>query len=48
MGPYAVVGFFPTSQLLVERGELVGVGLHFVEFLVVSAVRALYVSVQLR
>src|SRR6267142_2068059 len=48
MGPYAVVGFFPTSQLLVERGQLIGVGLHFVEFLIVRAVGALHVSVQFR
>src|SRR5712672_2143380 len=48
MGPYAVVGFFPTSQLLVERGQLIGVGLHLVEFLIVRAVGALHVGVQFR
>src|SRR5882762_1259308 len=48
MGPYAVVGFLPASQLLVERGQLIGVGLHFVEFLVVRAVGALHMGVQLR
>src|SRR5882762_7933532 len=47
-GPYAVVGFFPTSQLLVERGQLIGVGLHLVEFLIVCAVGALHVGVQFR
>src|SRR6267154_578724 len=48
MGPYAVVGFLPASQLLVERGQLIGVGLHFVEFLIVSAVGALHMGVQFR
>src|SRR6266403_4258790 len=48
MGPYTVVGFLPASQLLVERGQLIGVGLHFVEFLIVGAVGALHVGVQLR
>src|SRR5712671_7365879 len=48
MGPYTVVGFLPASQLLVERGQLIGVGLHFVEFLIVRAVGALHVGVQLR
>src|SRR5256885_1995289 len=48
MGPYAVVGFLPAAQLLVKRGQLIGGGLHFVEFLVVSAVGALHVGVQFR
>src|SRR5712672_4613320 len=48
MGPYTVVGFLPASQLLVERGQLIGVGLHFIEFLIVGAVGALHMGVQFR